>query len=107
MRANGTTRGTVSARAFEALLGLLHRLHQPGAGLVLDDGAGDGAEEASEPADARAVLATGADARARGEVAALDDQGRFVDPAVEARARVVLDRIPVEDGVDRDPKGQS
>jgi citrate lyase subunit beta / citryl-CoA lyase len=62
---------------------------------------------AREVADARAVLATGAEARARGEVAALDDQGRFVDPAVEARARVVLDRIPVERGVDSDPKGQS
>jgi citrate lyase subunit beta/citryl-CoA lyase len=61
---------------------------------------------AREVADARAVLATGAEARARGEVAALDDQDRFVDPAVEARARVVLDRIPVERGVDRDPKGQ-
>ena len=62
---------------------------------------------AREVADARAVLATGAEARARGEVAALDDQGRFVDPAVEARARVVLDRIPVERGVDSHPKGQS
>ncbi|HWI33957.1 MAG TPA: CoA ester lyase [Lapillicoccus sp.] len=62
---------------------------------------------AHEVADARAVLATGAEARARGEVAALDDQGRFVDPAVEARARVVLDRIPVERGVDRDGKGDS
>jgi citrate lyase subunit beta/citryl-CoA lyase len=62
---------------------------------------------AREVADARAVLATGAAARARGEVAALDDQGRFVDPAIEARARVVLDRIPVERGVDGDLKGQS
>jgi citrate lyase subunit beta / citryl-CoA lyase len=62
---------------------------------------------AREVADARAVLATGAEARARGEVAALDDQGRFVDPAVEARARVVLDRIPVERGVDSDRKGDS
>lgn len=62
---------------------------------------------AGEVADARAVLATGAEARARGEVAALDEQGRFVDPAVEARARVVLDRIPVERGVHSDPKGQS
>ena len=35
-----------------------------------------------EVAEARAVLATGAEARARGEVAALDAQGRFVDPAV-------------------------
>jgi len=60
-----------------------------------------------EVAEARAVLATGAEARARGEVAALDAQGRFVDPAVEARARVVLDRIPVDRDVDRDPKGQS
>jgi citrate lyase subunit beta/citryl-CoA lyase len=60
-----------------------------------------------EVAEARAVLATGAEARARGEVAALDAQGRFVDPAVEARARVVLDRIPVDGDVDRDPKGQS
>jgi citrate lyase subunit beta / citryl-CoA lyase len=62
---------------------------------------------AREVADARAVLATGAEARARGEVAALDDQGRFIDPAVEARAQAVLDRIPVERGVDGDPKGQS
>ncbi|MEP6649519.1 MAG: CoA ester lyase [Lapillicoccus sp.] len=60
-----------------------------------------------EVADARAVLATGAEARARGEVAALDAQGRFVDPAVEARARVVLDRIPAERDVNSDPKGQS
>ena len=60
-----------------------------------------------EVAEARAVLATGAEARAQGEVAALDAQGRFVDPAVEARARVVLDRIPVDRDVDLDPKGQS
>lgn len=62
---------------------------------------------AREIADARAVLETGAEARARGEAAALDDRGRFVDPAVEARARVVLDRIPIDGDVHRDPKGQS
>jgi citrate lyase subunit beta/citryl-CoA lyase len=60
-----------------------------------------------EVAEARAVLATGSEARAMGEVAALDAQGRFVDPAVEARARVVLDRIPVDHDVDRDPKGEA
>lgn len=49
-------------------------------------------------ADARDLLAAGDEARARGEVAALDPRGRFVDPAVEAKARVVLDRA-----VDRSP----
>ena len=53
------------------------------------------------------MLATGAEAPSPGEVAALDAQGRFVDPAVEARARVVRDRIPVDRDVDLDPKGQS
>jgi citrate lyase subunit beta/citryl-CoA lyase len=47
---------------------------------------------ADEVAAAEAVVATAADAAARGEAAALDENGRFVDPAVVARARVVLDR---------------
>jgi citrate lyase subunit beta/citryl-CoA lyase len=45
-----------------------------------------------EVAAAEAVVATAAEAAARGEAAALDAQGRFVDPAVVARARTVLDR---------------
>ncbi|WNV76183.1 CoA ester lyase [Geodermatophilus sp. DSM 44513] len=45
-----------------------------------------------EVAAAEGVLATAAAAAARGETAALDAQGRFVDPAVVARARTVLDR---------------
>jgi citrate lyase subunit beta/citryl-CoA lyase len=40
---------------------------------------------------ATAVVRTADEARARGEVAVLDDDGRFVDPAVVERARVVLD----------------
>jgi citrate lyase subunit beta / citryl-CoA lyase len=40
---------------------------------------------------ATAVVRTAAEARARGEVAVLDEDGRFVDPAVVERARVVLD----------------
>ncbi|MEQ4299980.1 CoA ester lyase [Plantactinospora sp. B6F1] len=40
---------------------------------------------------AQAVLRAAAQARTRGEVAVLDAAGRFVDPAVVARARVVLD----------------
>ena len=47
---------------------------------------------AEEIAAAEGVVATAADAAARGEAAALDAHGRFVDPAVVARARVVLDR---------------
>ena len=43
---------------------------------------------------ARAVVAAAAQAEADGEVAFLDADGRFVDPAVVARARVVLDRVP-------------
>lgn len=45
-----------------------------------------------EIATAEGVVATAGEAAARGEVAALDAQGRFVDPAVVARARIVLDR---------------
>jgi citrate lyase subunit beta / citryl-CoA lyase len=41
-------------------------------------------------AAARDVLAAADRARERGEVATLDGRGRFVDPAVVARARVVL-----------------
>jgi citrate lyase subunit beta/citryl-CoA lyase len=40
---------------------------------------------------AAAVVRTADEARARGEVAVLDEDGRFVDPAVVERARVVLD----------------
>jgi citrate lyase subunit beta / citryl-CoA lyase len=40
---------------------------------------------------ATAVVRTADEARARGEVAVLDEDGRFVDPAVVERARVVLD----------------
>ena len=43
---------------------------------------------------ARAVLRTAEAAATRGEVAVLDAEGRFVDPAVVDRARVVLDRAP-------------
>lgn len=52
----------------------------------------------SEEVDAAlAVVRTAEDAAARGEAAALDAQGRFVDPAVVARARIVLDRaVPQE-----------
>lgn len=47
---------------------------------------------AEEIAAAESVVATAAEAAARGEAAALDAHGRFVDPAVVARARTVLDR---------------
>lgn len=47
---------------------------------------------AEEVGAAEAIVATAAEAAARGEVAALDANGRFVDPAVVARARTVLDR---------------
>ena len=60
----------------------------------------------TQVADARAVLAAGGAARARGEAAALDEQGRFVDPAVEARAQVVLNRIPIPRDV-RNPEGHA
>lgn len=43
---------------------------------------------------ARAIVATAARAAADGEVAVLDAGGRFIDGAVVARARVVLDRVP-------------
>ena len=49
---------------------------------------------AAQIEDARAVVRTAQEAAAQGEVAVLDDQGRFVDPAVVSRARVVLDRTP-------------
>ena len=48
---------------------------------------------AAEVAAARAVLATAEQAAAHGEVAVLDADGRFIDPAVVARARVVLSRV--------------
>jgi len=47
---------------------------------------------AEDIAAAEGVVATATEAAARGEAAALDAQGRFVDPAVVARARTVLDR---------------
>ena len=62
---------------------------------------------ADDVAEARAVLAAGAEARTRGESAVLDSRGRFVDPAVEARAQTVLERIPLDRGVASDPKGQA
>ncbi|HYH29733.1 MAG TPA: CoA ester lyase [Pseudonocardia sp.] len=49
---------------------------------------------------ATAVVRTADEARARGEVAVLDADGRFVDPAVVERARVVLD-LAVLTGGDR------
>jgi citrate lyase subunit beta / citryl-CoA lyase len=52
---------------------------------------------AAEVAAARAVLSTAAQARRRGEVAVLDADGRFVDPAVVDRARVVLDLAGEDD----------
>ena len=52
---------------------------------------------ADEVDAAAAIVRTAEEAAARGEAAVLDAQGRFVDPAVVARARVVLDRsVPQE-----------
>jgi citrate lyase subunit beta / citryl-CoA lyase len=49
--------------------------------------------------EAAAVVRTADEARSRGEVAVLDRNGRFVDPAVVERARVVLDlAVPVHTG---------
>jgi citrate lyase subunit beta/citryl-CoA lyase len=45
---------------------------------------------AEEIRRAAAVVRTAERARSRGEVAVLDEDGRFVDPAVVERARVVL-----------------
>lgn len=52
---------------------------------------------ADELEAARQVVRTADEAAARGEVAVLDSEGRFVDPAVVDRARVVLDRAPTTD----------
>ena len=49
---------------------------------------------AEEGRAAQRVLAAAEEAAARGESAVLDPDGRFVDPAVVARARVVLSRVP-------------
>jgi citrate lyase subunit beta/citryl-CoA lyase len=49
---------------------------------------------------ATAVVRTADEAMARGEVAVLDEDGRFVDPAVVERARVVLE-LAVPTGGDR------
>lgn len=49
-----------------------------------------------EVASAREVVRAAEEAGERGEAAVLDPQGRFVDPAVVARARVVLDLVPDE-----------
>jgi citrate lyase subunit beta/citryl-CoA lyase len=46
---------------------------------------------ATEVESALRVVHAAERARADGEVAVLDDRGRFIDPAVVARARVVLD----------------
>ncbi|MDP5181226.1 CoA ester lyase [Blastococcus sp. BMG 814] len=50
-----------------------------------------------ERAAAERVVATAAAAAQRGESAVLDADGRFVDPAVVARARTVLDRAAPSD----------
>jgi citrate lyase subunit beta / citryl-CoA lyase len=47
---------------------------------------------ADDIAAAEGIVANAAEAAARGEAAALSADGRFVDPAVVARARTVLDR---------------
>lgn len=47
---------------------------------------------ATEVADAEDVITRAARGRDAGESALLDEHGRFIDPAVVARARVVLDR---------------
>ena len=47
---------------------------------------------ADEIAVAEGIVATASEAAVRGEVAALGADGRFVDPAVVARAHIVLDR---------------
>jgi citrate lyase subunit beta/citryl-CoA lyase len=49
---------------------------------------------AEELERAEAIVRVAAEAAERGEVAALGPDGRFVDPAVVARAQVVLDRAP-------------
>lgn len=49
---------------------------------------------ADQVSRAESVVATADDAAARGEVAVLDADGRFVDPAVVHRARAVLARVP-------------
>lgn len=54
---------------------------------------------ADDVARAARIVRVAEAARARGEVAVLDDDGRFVDPAVVEQARVVLDRAtPVRPG---------
>ena len=53
---------------------------------------------------AERVLAAAEEAAARGESAVLDPDGRFVDPAVVARARVVLSRVPTP-APDQSPGG--
>lgn len=54
----------------------VHAVYQPGA---------------DELARAQEIVATAAQAKARGEAAALTPDGRFVDPAVVAGARLVID----------------
>jgi citrate lyase subunit beta/citryl-CoA lyase len=46
---------------------------------------------AEQVRQASAVVRTAEDARSRGEVAVLDENGRLIDPAVVEKARVVLD----------------
>jgi citrate lyase subunit beta / citryl-CoA lyase len=55
---------------------------------------------------AREVMRAATGAASRGEVAVLDATGRFVDPAVVRRARIILDRVtagsasaPIEGGI--------
>lgn len=54
---------------------------------------------------AREVVETAARAEADGEVAVLDAYGRFIDPAVVARARVLLDRVPDHHLITTDREG--
>ena len=56
-----------------------------------------------EVAAAREVLRAAEEAASRGEVATLDASGRFVDPAVVSRARVVLSRVPAPEQLAPDP----
>lgn len=58
----------------------------------------------AEIADAEAVLHTADRAGALGQSAALDADGRFVDPAVVARARAVLARAGTPDSPSTDPE---
>ncbi|MGY1721474.1 HpcH/HpaI aldolase/citrate lyase family protein [Blastococcus sp. SYSU DS0533] len=61
-----------------------------------------------ELAAAERIVATAAEAAERGESAVLDADGRFVDPAVVARARTVLDRaVPADQPVPAPSSGET